>query len=214
MATTRSLWKSSRSSLMVMSLWLEAFGFTFTVTQLNALIFSLGIGSQKDTLFVLSLSFTNSSIQSIPFCLAWSSGAEETATLLDLIHRNFDSFLCKHPDGLAVVCGDFNPPSTGLMEKLLKQATSLAQVVKVLTRDTGILDWCLTNMSKLFDPPQQLPKLGTSDHCSVLIQPSSTPPVGMSSSVNALSKRDLRPSLVDAFGRWITQIDWRDLYNR
>lgn len=143
-----------------------------------------------------------------------SSGAEENANLLDLIRRNVDSFLCKHPEGLAVVCGDFNPPSTGLTEKQMKQYTSLTQVVKVLTRDTGVLDWCLTNRPKLFAPPQQLPKLGTSDHYTVLIQPKSTPPIGISTSVTALLKRDLRPSRIDAFGRWITQFDWSDLYTR
>ena len=50
-----------------------------------------------------------------------------------------DSYLSSHPDGLAIICGDFNGPSTGLTERQVKHATGLTQVVKVLTRDSSIL---------------------------------------------------------------------------
>ena len=64
----------------------------------------------------------------------------------------------------------------------------------------------------MFSPPKKLRKLGTSDHYTVLILPRvrsshSTP------SVSSLLKRDLRPSRVEAFGRWITQYDWGNVFN-
>ena len=111
-----------------------------------------------------------------------------------------------------MVCGDFNPLSTGITEQQTKLSTGLVQLIKVLTLDTGTLDWCLTNRPKLFSPPKQLPKIGTSDHYTVLILPRSES-LEKSSSVSSLLKRDLRSSKVDGFGRWITQLDWGNLLN-
>ena len=39
------------------------------------------------------------------------------------------------------------------------------------TRDSGILDLIFTNKSELYDTPIQLPKIGNSDHYTVLITP-------------------------------------------
>lgn len=55
-----------------------------------------------------------------------------------------------------------------------------------------------------------MPKLGTSDHFTVLIKPKTIPP-NQTPPVNIISKRDLRPSRVLDFGRWITQYDWSDV---
>ena len=77
----------------------------------------------------------------------------------------------------------------------------------MLTRDTGTLEWCLSNRPKLFAPPLQLPKLGTSDHFTVLIKPKTIVP-NQTPPVNIISKRELRSSRVREFGRWITQYDW------
>ena len=68
----------------------------------------------------------------------------------------------------------------------------------------------VSNRPKLFAPPLQLPKLGTSDHFIVMIKPKTIPP-NQIPSVNVISKRDLRPSRVLEFGRWITQYDWSDV---
>ena len=61
-----------------------------------------------------------------------------------------------------MIIGDFNPNSTGLSPAETKRYTGLTQIVNVLTRDTGILDCCLTNKPNLFNSPKQLPKLGSS----------------------------------------------------
>ena len=43
------------------------------------------------------------------------NGEAETATLLDHIQRNMDTYLLKHPNAMVILTnGDFNPTSTGL----------------------------------------------------------------------------------------------------
>ena len=37
-------------------------------------------------------------------------GAAENRVLTDHLMKNADQFLAKHPEGLNVICGDFNPP--------------------------------------------------------------------------------------------------------
>ena len=88
---------------------------------------------------------------------------EDNLRLLRHIQENVDHFLRDHPEGLVLVSGDFNPTSTGITELTTKRVAGLTQIIKVLTRDTGTLDWCLTNRSKLMASPKQLPKLGKSD---------------------------------------------------
>ena len=134
-------------------------------------------------------------------------------TYITLIRNNVDSFLSQHPDGLTVVCGDFNPTSTGITEQQTKNSTGLSQLIKILNRDTGTPERCLSNRPKLFAPPLQLPKLGKSDHFTVMIKPKTIPPNQIPPE-NVISKRDLRPSRVLEFGRWITQYDWSDVQEK
>ena len=45
------------------------------------------------------------------------NGPNDNKILLKHIQNNVDSFLCKHPEGVVVVWGDFNPISTGISEQ-------------------------------------------------------------------------------------------------
>ena len=121
-----------------------------------------------------------------------------------------DQFLCDHPEGLVLVSGDFNPTSTGITELSTKRVTGLTRIIKVLTRDTGTLDWCLTNRSKLMASPEQLPRLGESDHYSVFIHPAQSPTASKNTK-KTIEKRDLRPSRLREFGQWIVQHSWEDV---
>ena len=100
-----------------------------------------------------------------------SCGAIENQTLLRHLQTNVEDFLRCHPEGLIMIIGDFDPKNIGLPPAETKRYTGLTQIVNVLTRDTGILDWCLTNKPTLFNSPKQLPKLGSSDHYTVSITP-------------------------------------------
>ena len=100
------------------------------------------------------------------------SNSERNLALISHLQKNVDTFLLKHPNALVMIYGDFNPVSTGLKASLVRQRTSLTQIVNVKTCDTGILDWTLTNRPKVFAQSIQLPRIGRSDHYAILIKPS------------------------------------------
>ena len=82
------------------------------------------------------------------------------------------------------------------------------QIINVLTRDSGILDWCLTNKPKALCAPSQLPKLGFSDHYCVLIKQG---PRGKTTK-QTITMGDPRGSCIRAFGSWITTFSWDALF--
>lgn len=69
-----------------------------------------------------------------------------------------------------MLTGDFNPTSTSFKQKYITLVNNLKQLVTFKTRDSGILDWLFTNRPKLFSVTQ-LPKIGSSDHYSILAKP-------------------------------------------
>ena len=96
-----------------------------------------------------------------------ANGEAENATLRDHIQRNMDMYLSKHPNAMVILTGDFNPTSTGLYSDSIARPNHLKQLVQFNTRDSGILDWFFTNRPHTFNL-QRLPKLGASDHYTVL----------------------------------------------
>ena len=108
------------------------------------------------------------SISSIILCVVYHSTANgqlENVVLSNHIRLNLDGLLIKQPNALVVIARDFNPTSTGLKLKDLTQSNNLKQIVKFNTRDTGTLDWFLTNRPAIFQF-FQLPKIARSDHVS------------------------------------------------
>ena len=83
-------------------------------------------------------------------------------------------------------------------------------LLKVPTRGNNILDWCLVNKPKLFDEPVQLPNFGSSDHFSILINPSAPNYIIRERHVY---KRETKDSNVRAFGRWICNDPWSGVFN-
>ena len=103
--------------------------------------------------------------------------ADDNNISYEYIQKTIDTYLADHPDSLVCIVGDFNPNSTNISQKRFKHQCGLSQIVEVLTRDTGTLDWCLTNLPKLKATPKKLPKIGSSDHYSFLIRQSIGSPV-------------------------------------
>lgn len=134
----------------------------------------------------------------------------ENVILRDHLQKNIDSFLLKQPNALVLLTGDFNPSTTGFQAKHVCQANQLKQLVTFKTRDTGTLDWFFTNKPKLFSI-SQLPKVGTSDHYTILAKPVSAPP--SVHKTNKIIVRDMRDSSWRAFGRWIIEKDWSLIFN-
>ena len=135
--------------------------------------------------------------------------AQDNNDLYNHVQATVDLYSLEHPECLICVVGDFNPNSTNISPAPFKRMCGLTQIVKVFTRDTGILDWCLTNSPKVFSLSMQLPKIGASDHYSVLVAP--VIPSSHSSKLTLL-RRDTRPSHIRDFGGWITSFVWDDLY--
>ena len=82
--------------------------------------------------------------------------------------------------------------------------------MKGLTRDSGTLDWCLTNSPKCLSDPKQLPKIGRSDHYCVLVQ---QVPSTQKRGKRTIIKRDTRDSALRGFGRWITSFSWDEVFS-
>ena len=134
-----------------------------------------------------------------------SSGALENSELYNHIQSNVDCFLCRHPDAVVIVTGDFNPTSTRFNDKHLKRISGLTQIINVPTRQNSILDWCLVNVKALAYTCSQLPPIGSSDHNAILIKPYLHRKQKPNNSRQW--KRDLRDSRVGYFGQWITNYD-------
>ena len=66
------------------------------------------------------------------------------------------------------------------------------------------------NKPKLFDEPVQLPYIGSSDHFSILINPSAPNSIIRERHVY---KREMKDSNVPAFGRWICNDPWSGVFN-
>ena len=126
--------------------------------------------------------------------------------LLDHFKRITENFLSNHADGLIAKTGAFNPTSTGLDEHFVKHSTGLTQIIRVLTRDTGVFDWFLTNKPKFFQLPLQLSKSGRSDHYVVLVKHNS-PAMNPKTAKKTVLRRDLRNSAIIAFGRYKTSLE-------
>ena len=130
-----------------------------------------------------------------------SCAADDNVALIDHMQKVSEAFLLKHPDGLIIINGDFNPTTQAFLND--QSSSELG---------SGILDWCLTNKSKLFRDPEQLPKIDRSDHYTVLIKPCESLP-GHNHLKKDFWSRDLRTSSLHAFGRWITNFDWSPVLN-
>ena len=99
-----------------------------------------------------------------------------------------------------------NPTSTGLNEHFVKHKTGLTQIIRVLTRDNGVLDWFLINKPKFFQPPLQLSNFGQSDQNVVLVKRNSAT-MNAKAAKKTIMRHDLRESAIIAFGRWKTRLE-------
>ena len=138
--------------------------------------------------------------------------ADDNNMLYDYIQNTVDTYLVDHPDSLVCIVVDFNPNSTHVSQRRFKHQCGLSQIVEVLTRDTGTLDWCLTNLPKLMALPKQLPKIGSSDHYCFLIKQS--PVVRPINDREVISRPDTRDSRIRDFGQWITSFSWQEVYEK
>ena len=139
-----------------------------------------------------------------------NSQRNENIILKHHVQKNLDAIFSDQPNALIIITGDFNPNSTGLQPKEIAQPNHLKQLVKFKTRDSGILDWIFVNKSKMFDLTR-LPKIGTSDHYSILAKPK--PKSEIKPVIKKIKIRDTRDSAWRALGRWIVEKEWSSILN-
>jgi hypothetical protein len=89
--------------------------------------------------------------------------------------------------------------------KYITQVNHLKQLISSKTRDSAVLDWLLTNRPKLFEV-SRLPKVGSSDHYTILAKPNLA--ISPKQTITKIAIRDMRNSAWCFFGRWITEKDW------
>ncbi|XP_035670186.1 uncharacterized protein LOC118411807 [Branchiostoma floridae] len=114
----------------------------------------------------------------------------------------------QYPDVGVVVLGDLNRLDvSGLCSQ-----HSLTQLVKVPTRDNAILDQILASdcLATYYQEPTTGPPIGDSDHNCVFWEGSPTPFTG--NETHKKQVRPLRESDLRAFGCWITQHTWEEVY--
>jgi hypothetical protein len=109
-----------------------------------------------------------------------------------------------------MICGDFNPVSTGFNANRIKQISGLRQIINVTTRGESILDWCLINMKHLNFQIIQLSPVGSSVHNSIIVKSHLHRVTNPSN--DRVWKRDLRDSNIRFFGQWITNFDWSPVF--
>jgi hypothetical protein len=77
------------------------------------------------------------------------------------------------------------------------------------TRGERTLDLILTNLGTYYDIPQRFPPFGLSDHCTVAINPKQRAKEHSTSTL--VTTRDKKPSSKQAFGRYLSAVDWSAL---
>ena len=126
-----------------------------------------------------------------------SNQEPENVILRHRVQKNLDALLLKQPNALVVLTGDFNSTSTGFGVEYITQVNQLNQLVPFKTRDTGTVDGFFTNKFKPFHI-SQLPRVGSSDHYTILAKPVSVP-----LPAHTVKKCDMQDSAWRALGRWL-----------
>ena len=125
--------------------------------------------------------------------------------LNEYLTNSADTLCNQYPNCGLVILGNFNDFQTA---NLLSRH-NLKQLVQAPTRGSTILDLIITNLSNLYEAPQVLAPLGSSDHNIVTWSPDLTKsnPSLRTKSTKRFVRRYPR-SCIDTFGRWATSHDW------
>ena len=139
-------------------------------------------------------------------CVVYKPPSSDNNAFIEHLCTTLDLALNKYPNAGIFLLGDFNrcPVSS-----LLRHFT-LRQIVKNPTRKDATLDLILTNMSNICDAPKVIAPIGLSDHNSVSCV------LKKCKSMNKCKKIQIRlrnSSAKRAFGRWLTNYNWSNLYH-
>ena len=139
----------------------------------------------------------------IVICLIYNppdSSAQDVRDLDEYLIDSSDKLRNIYPDCGIVILGDFN----NYDPKNLISNQGFKQVVHQPTRGSAILDLIVTNLHRMYEEPQMLAPLGTSDQISKDVRNSNSL---NSKSAKYLTRRYPR-SGIDSLGRWMCSNNW------
>lgn len=148
------------------------------------------------------------SISSIILCVVYHStanGQTENEDLCNHIWSNFGLVTDGSTHSLVFIIVDSNPTGRCLDIKDLTQPNNLKQMVNFKTRDSGILDWVLTNRPSIFQFSHLL-KITKSDHFPVLAIPITVNTSRLQT--RKVRVQDQKDSAWRTFGRVPINKDW------
>ena len=135
------------------------------------------------------------------------SSAQDVRDLDEYLIDSSDKLRNIYPDCGIVILGGFN----NYDPKNLISTRGFNQVVHQPTRGSAILDLIVTNLHRMYEEPQMLAPLGTSDHNIMHWTPVSKDVLNSnilnSKSAKYLTRRYPR-SGIDSFGRWMCSNNW------
>ncbi|CAH1270933.1 Hypp4516 [Branchiostoma lanceolatum] len=125
-----------------------------------------------------------------------------------LIHA-LDELQKKTPNAVIIfLCGDFNNLP---LQPLLTNHPEMKQVVTKPTRGDATLDLIITNTYNHYHEPEIVAPLANSDHNCIIWKPKVSKPAN-----NKILKKRVRPlrqSDLRAFGSWITNHQWEEVFS-
>ena len=138
-----------------------------------------------------------------------NSGAIEE--FYDYFCNCYDALTSESPNLSIVVAGDFNSVSNGFQEKIITNNCRLKQVVKKPTRGTAILDLIFSNAHTLYEEPEVLAPLGSSDHCMIVWRPRVR--TVNKNITRKIITRPIKNSSLQLFEDLISRQNWPMVYN-
>jgi hypothetical protein len=146
-----------------------------------------------------------------PFFLPPSLNSGAIEEFYDYFCNCHNALTSESPNPSIVVAGDFNSVSNDFQEKIITNNCRLKQVVKKPTRGTAILDIIFSNDHTLYEEPEVLAPLGSSDHCMIVWRP-----IVRTVNKNITRKiitRPIKNSSLQLFEDLISRQNWPMVYN-
>ena len=129
---------------------------------------------------------------------------QEQRNLSDFIVQTLDSIRNSSPNCAVIILGDFND----LDFSDIVSCHNLKQVVQCPTRGNNILNRIISNFSEHYSDPISYAPLGSSDHNVVFWSPKFSQGIQSGSNITKRCLRSYARSNQDAFGRWISEVNW------
>ena len=132
--------------------------------------------------------------------------SEDIEQFYDYFNNCYDTLISESSNTSFIAVGDFSPTGNGFHPKSITRHSKPKQIIKEPTRGSNILDLVFTDISAMFESPQILAPVGSSDHATVLVESKVHAP--KKKVIRKVIVRLLKESSLPAFDDYLKQIDW------